>query len=271
MVKMYRSNIRPIIIAGSIFAILWSLASGVSSFRNVPVFDNNHETKLGIFYIIIGALYMGVMAIEAFGIFATVTRRLTAVRTYSYLSVIVAVLIGAAGLIQTIIHFAFKNDIITVCSTVNTGDHVFFTGFFGPVDGGVLTPEGAEDWCRRQFDHDSFSNIVAFLVTTFIATVFTLFVFAYLRQLSDPTSIANVQREPVRMNAYPARYNPPYNPSYNQYQAPNGPPPVMSSDAFVPPYEGSEGRPPNYEGGNYRGGFADHKDDPFWDGHSAQI
>ena len=106
-----------------------------------------------------------------------------------------------------------------------------------------------------------------------------VFVFAYLRQLHDPTSVANVARDPVRTDAHLAHYNPPFNPSYNpsynppynppyQYQTPNGPPPNMSTDAFVPPYEGPDTKPPKYEGsGDFKGGFGDRKDDPFWGGH----
>lgn len=102
------------------------------------------------------------------------------------------------------------------------------------------------------------------LFSSAVAALFLLFVFAYLRQLRDPSSVAN--RESVRRNAYPARYNPPYNPSY-QYPPPNGPPPVIRADehdAFVaPPYPGADTKPPRYEG-DFKGGFGDHKDDPFW-------
>ncbi|KAF8801210.1 hypothetical protein BYT27DRAFT_7262244 [Phlegmacium glaucopus] len=289
MSRMYRTDLRPIIMTGAFFAILWSLAARkfgvvwkgfhaellllykISSFRNISVFDNSKNTHLGIFYIVSGSIYMAIVVIEIFGIYAAAVRGLASVRTFGFLSILVTLMIIAVGVIQTIIHFSFKNDILDVCSNVITGDHIFFTGFFGPIDGGIVTPAEAAEWCRRQFDHDSFSNVVALLATSAVSAFFVPFVFAFHRQLRDPVSVANVSREPARMDAYPARYNPPYNPSF-QYQAPNGPPPNMSTDAFVPPYEGADHhKPPTYEGGdfeggNFKGGFADHKDDPFWDG-----
>jgi len=259
---------RPIVIAGAFIAALWTLVNGISAFRNVPYFHEN-DAHLTVFYIITGSIYMGIVAIECFGIFASASRKLALVRLYAYLSVLVTLMIAAAGIIQTIIHFSFKNDIINLCSNVNTGDRIFFTGFFGPIDGGVVSSSEAEEWCRRQWDRNSFSNIVSLLATTAVAAIFSIFVFAYLRQLHDPTSVVNVSREPARFDVYPARYNPPFNPPYNtafQYQPPQGPPPNMSVDAFVPAYEGSESKPPTYEGGDFKGGFGDHKDDPFSDG-----
>jgi hypothetical protein len=83
-----------------------------------------------------------------------------------------------------------------------------------------------------------------------------MFVFAYLRQLRDPSSAVNVSREPV--------YNPTYNPAYNPaYSAPNGPPPANGPDAFVPPpYRGAD-KLPGYESGGYvKDRFGDSKD-PF--------
>jgi hypothetical protein len=131
--------------------------------------------------------------------------------------------------------------------------------------------------CNQQFNRNSFSNIVALLVITgmhsdgylstkdktissrcsAISAIFLLFVFAYLRQLLDPSSVANVSREP---ELYPVnrasqdRYKPydqysppiassvshkpsiPYRASeepYDQYPAPIGPPPIAP-----PPYHG---------------------------------
>jgi len=93
--------------------------------------------------------------------------------------------------------------------------------------------------------------------------------FNYYHQLLDPTSAANVSREPNwqhRMGNFPSHYNPPYNPNgppyggpsgpgYYSYPAPPGPPPNQSSDAFVAPYDG---KPPGYTGGD--GAFAGYGD-----------
>jgi len=267
MSRIYQSPLRPVILVGAFVAVLWSLVSGISSYRNVPYFDSNGESNLGVIYIIVGSIFMGVAAIESFGIFAAATRRLALFQAFAYLSILVTFMIAAAYIIQVVVHFRFKDDIISVCANINTGDQVIFTGFFGPsIFDGIVTPIEALEWCSREFNRDSFSIIVALLVTTAVSALFLLFVFAYLRQLRDPGSVAN--REPVRRDAYPARYNPPYNPTSYQYPPPNGPPPVIRADehdAFVaPPYPGADTKPPGYEGGDFKGGFGDQKDDPFW-------
>jgi len=217
----------------------------------------------------LGCIGMVIVAIEVFGIFAAAVRRVMPVRIYAYLSILATLLILANYIIQTVIHYSFKNDIINLCASANTGDRIFFTGFFGPIDGGIVTPLEARVWCTREYDRDSFSIIVALLVVTAVAALFALFVFAYLRQLSDPTSPANVSRDPIRMGnfnynpqPYNPSYNPPYNPPYNpldgQHEPFNGPQKMDGS--FVPPYDVKDSIPPAYDG---KGGFVDQKD---WSG-----
>jgi len=271
MSRIYRSPLRPVILVGAFVAALWSLVSGISAYRNVPYFDSNGASNIGVLYIVLGSLFMGVAAIESFGIFAAATRRLALFQAFAYLSILVTLMIAAAYIIQAVVHFRFKDDIINVCTNINTGDQVIFTGFFGPAAfDGIVTPIEALVWCSRLFNRDSVSIIVALLVATAVSVLFLLFVFAYLRQLRDPSSVAN--RESVRRDAYPA-YNPPYNPTSYQYPPPNGPPPGPprvirpngNDDAFVaPPYPGADSKPPRYEGDDFKGDFGDHKNDPFW-------
>lgn len=269
MSRIYQSPLRPVILVGAFIALLWSLVSGISSYRNVPFFDSNGESNLGIIYIILGSIFMGIAVIESFGIFAAVTRKVAVFQAFAYLSILVTLLVAAAYIIQAVVHFRFKDDIINVCTNINSGDQVVFTGFFGPASfDGIGNPIDALEWCTRQFNRDSFSIIVALLAATAVSILFLLFVFAYLRQLRDPSSVAN--RESGRRDAYPARYNPPYNPTY-QYPPPDGPPPVIRADnhdAFVaPPYPGADTKPPGYDGGDFKGHFGDDKNDSFWDGH----
>jgi len=213
---------------------------------------------------------MSIVVIEAFGIFAVASRKLAAVRTFAYLSILATLLIAADYIIQTIIHYKFKNDIINLCTDVNEGDHIIFTGFFGPIDGGVFTPLEALEWCTREYDRDSFSNIVALLVVTAVAALFALFVFAHLRQLRDPTSAANFSRVPVPVNMNNFSYgNQPYNnqPYSNQHYDQYNPaytepfnPPKKDGSFVAPPYEFTpQFTPPAYEGSNTK--LGDQKDE----------
>jgi len=254
---------------GAFVALIWSLISGISSFRNVPFFNSNKESSLGTLYIVLGCIFMAIVAIEVFGMFAAASRRLAAVRTFAYLSILATLLVAATYVIQTVIHYKFKNDIIDVCTNINTGDRIFFTGFFGPVDGGVVTPFEALEWCNRQYNHNSLSNIVALLLVTAVAIIFAFFVFAYLRQLRDPTSPANFSRDPVALNNINNNNvnTGPYGPygSYGSYQ-PYGsaPPPIKQYDEPFKPSKAPSyhSNPPAYDiGNNFNdvGNFGDQK------------
>lgn len=239
---------RPFIIFVAIIGLFWALASGISSFRNGSFYDNNNESKLGVYCIIVGVFGMVIVAIETFGIFALFSRRAAFVRIYFWLSILAAATIAAAYIIQAVIHSRFKTDIINLCINVNAGDHVFFTGFFGPVDGGVVTPSEAIEWCNQEFNHFSVSIIVALLVVTGLALIFAGFVYVHWRQLSNKTSPATFP-----MGAYIPPNNQTYSP-YHPTQAYNN---ERSNETLHVPEDAFDklDKPPNYEGE----GLVDHK------------
>lgn len=105
--------------------------------------------------------------------------------------------------------------------------------------------------------------------------MFSLFSYAYYRQLLDPTSAANVVRAPIRAppSGFPSHYNPAYNASvpslgyqygpygqqpYGQFAPPPGPP---------PPMDAADGKPPGYASGPGYGYEIDDKakENPFAD------
>ncbi|PPQ67843.1 hypothetical protein CVT24_003149 [Panaeolus cyanescens] len=238
----------------------------IGFFRNVSVYNDGGASKLAVFSIVLGSLYMAVVAIEVFGIFAAATQKLPFVRMYAYLSVLVTLIAIAIGLLRTIIHFTNKSDIIGVCTNLAVGSRVVvYTGFWGPIRQDVLSKAEAEDWCTRSWNRGSWSEILAFLIISLLAAFLTAVAFNYFRQVLDPTSPANVSREPQqqRMDAYPSHYNPPYNPfappppnqPYYPYPPPAGPPPGQNADAFIPPYDN---KPPGYvRGDDYKGGYGE--------------
>uniref|UniRef100_A0A8H7XQ02 Uncharacterized protein n=1 Tax=Psilocybe cubensis TaxID=181762 RepID=A0A8H7XQ02_PSICU len=238
--------------------------SGIGFLRNAPIYNDNGASKVGTFSIIVGALYLAVFGIEAFGIFAAYSQKIPMVRMYAYLSALVTLIVMVAGMIQIVIHFTLKSEIINVCTNFNEGDTVFYGSIFGPVRSGTLTREDAQNWCNRSWNRGSWSNILSFLLVSAIAGFFTVVVFSYLRQVLDPAHPANVVREPAtyRTGNYPTHYNPPYNPNapgyYPSYPAPAGPPPNFNNnDAFVPPYE-NDNKPPGYvRGENFKGELAE--------------
>lgn len=135
-------------------------------------------------------------------------------------------------------------------------------------------------WPRLFFRYSGFTsgNRYVSIITIFhgqhesppfsaVAALFALFVFAYLRQLSDPTSPANFSRKPVHMNTFPPQLynNQPYdNQPYNNQpynNQPNQPYEYPVNGPRVPSYP--ESIPPAYVSGDSKlgDGFGDRKDD----------
>ncbi|KAJ3716380.1 hypothetical protein C8R42DRAFT_678263 [Lentinula raphanica] len=219
-----------------------------------------NESKLATFSLVLGILYITVFAFEAFGIAATITQRHQLVHIYAMLSFATVLIATGGGLLDVIVHFTMKNDIINECTNLVTGDDVVFYpfGFFGPVSHSVIDSADAKSWCESEWDHDSWADIVELLILIFLSVMFSMFSYAYYRQLLDPTSAANVVRTPNRAppSGFPSHYNPAYNASvpslgyqygpygqqpYGQFAPPPGPPPAMDDDGKLPGYTGGPG------------------------------
>ncbi|TFK28269.1 hypothetical protein FA15DRAFT_665488 [Coprinopsis marcescibilis] len=254
--RVYKRSLRPVVIVVCILAGIWTLFSANPDLRTSNPRSTENSTTLKILAIVLGTLYMFIAVIQAFGIFSAATQKLGPTRIFAWLSVLAIVLMAGVGLARVVIHFTKK---------VN--------GFWGPISSGRLDRESADLWCRRSWERGSWSEIVAFLATTLLATLFASVAFGFYRQLLDPTSVQNVFRAPAtaRADFYPPQYAPPYNasgpmpyPTYGQYPtAPYGgaPPyggpgtpaqgPYSAYPAYGPPPgpPPSETKPPNYEGG----------------------
>jgi hypothetical protein len=104
----YKRSLRPIVIAISLVTATWSLFAGIAFFRNVAVYNNNDAPKLGLISLIVGALYMGVVAIGLYGVFAAVTQKLAFIRIHAYLSALAALIVVGISLLRIIVHFTMK-------------------------------------------------------------------------------------------------------------------------------------------------------------------
>ncbi|KAK0447115.1 hypothetical protein EV421DRAFT_1901237 [Armillaria borealis] len=266
--RVYQRNLRPVVLLCAFLSALWALFSAVRII-SISVAKDQGLGSLVTFGIVLGVLHMGIFVCELFGMFAAYTRTL---------------IVFAAGLVQVIIHFSLKNDIINECSTFSTDQDVLYYpfGFWGPVSHDTISAGEAQDWCRNAWDHDSWADIVTLIVTLILAGMFNALAFAYYRQALDPTSVVNALRAPsnqVRAGAFPSHYNPPYNASvpnlgygYNMPYA-GGPfpqQPYQSAPAYAPPPgpppHMEDSKPPGYVGGDGKGAFAAEKEDnPFAD------
>jgi len=280
--RVYRASLRPVVASTTAIGAIWALASAIGYFRNYSVDRTQNVPKLVLYSIALGAIYMGVFAIELYGFLSSLANRSSLVKIYAYLSILSALAVAAAGLLDIIVHFMLKQQIIGICSELTNGDELVYYGFFGPVYHTVITPSEALQYCTDSWNHDSWSVVVAFLFTTFLAIVFSAIAFGYLHQLVDPTSPINSSRAPsnqVRSDEYPPHYNPAYSTTYNgpyggqayygapntttgtgRYPPPPGSPPDERDDPFVPP---EDGKPPRYSGGPLGYDVSDDKEDPF--------
>ncbi|EJD01846.1 uncharacterized protein FOMMEDRAFT_20621 [Fomitiporia mediterranea MF3/22] len=263
--RVYRRSLRPVVVFVSFLGGLWALVWGIASFRDISV-DNDHAAKLEVFDIVLGSLYMATFVIELFGLAAASMQKLPMIRAYAFLSLGAAVVVIATELIRVIIHFVFKNTLISECQALVNGETI--TTRFGIWGTTTETLDGqtAEEFCRDAWSHDSFSEIAWFIVTAILSLLFASIAFSYYRQMLDPSSIVNVSR-----NAAPQHYNPPYAAGaygYNNgpyggfgasgYGPPPGPPPAQSQ-AYVPQYDPA--KLPDYEQGGYTGTTGDRKGD----------
>jgi hypothetical protein len=261
---------------------LWTLLWASSLFRDIAIDKHNNFPKLATLSLVMAVMFMVACLIEALGFVAALTQRLALIRIYAPGSVLSCLLVVAASLIGVVVHFTNKNDLITECVNIATGEEVDFRfGWFGPSVHDTLTRPEAEAFCQDGWNHDSWSTIVSLLIDAGLGVLFSAIAFAYYRQSLDPASAANTFRAPpnqMRGGAYPEHYNPPYNSSVpnlpygagpSAYAPPPGPPPAFAGAGYS---NDDLGKPPGYEGGDYGSKFGaskdlkdDSKDDPFAD------
>jgi len=275
---VYGRNLRSIVIATGSLSALWTLLWAISSFRDVNLDKSNSYPKLATLSLVLGILYIVTCTIEVFGVFAAITQRLALVKTYAMGSVVSAILVIGAGLLEVIVHFVDKKDIVNECTTLATGASITFRfGLFGSTSQETLTAAEAASFCQDGWDRASWSSIISLLLEILLGVLFSIIAIAYYRQLLDPTSAANAFRAPshqMRGDLYPEHYNPPFNappvPNLGYGAGPSAyAPPPGAPPAFVARNSAEDqdlGKPPGYDAGEYGSQFdGTHKENPFSD------
>jgi len=208
--RYYRQSLRPVVIGSGIAAALWALLWGISSFQTIHPDATHNLHQLVPFDIALGALYMGVMVIELFGVFGALQRSLAIIRIYAPLAFVALLITTGAEILRIVIHFMFKSALINECITDVQGDIVFTNfGFFGTHDAHNLTQDEAASFCQSAWDHDTFTDIAWLLVAILIGSLFASIVYSYYRQLMDPTSMESRmtnQNVPLQTFGGPAPY-----------------------------------------------------------------
>lgn len=269
--RVYRRSLRPVVLAISLISAAWALVWGISMFRDISI-DKQHAVRLEVFDIVLGILYMVIFVIELFGLAASFLQKLPLIRIYAFLSLGVALIVFGTDLLRVVIHFVFKNTLINECTDLATGKTITTRFGIWGVTTETLDGESASEFCSDAWNHDSWSEIGWFIVSSIMALLFASVAFSYYRQMLDPASVVNSSR-----TIPPQNYQPPYVGSYaygnapygsgnlagsnvnfggaSGYAPPAGPPPGFEATAY------DSTKLPDYERGGYLGADGDKKDD----------
>jgi len=269
--RVYRTNLRPVVITVGLFSALWTLLSGIGFFRSINTDKQEGVPKLATFAIVLGTVYMVGFLIETIGVISAVSQRLALVRIYAYLSLVAIVLTTGGGIFEVVVHFTSKSDILKECTDLTNGSNIaiYPFGWFGPSRHETIDAEDAAAWCNDAYNRSSWQDIVSLLVSIFLAVCFSMLAWGYYRQVLDPTSVVNFARAPSRFNAYPM-HSQPYNASVPNlgYNAPYGAAPygapqqTYAPPPGAPPASRDMGKP-GY--GGEPGYGVDDKENPFAD------
>ncbi|KAF7366755.1 DBR1 domain-containing protein [Mycena sanguinolenta] len=260
--RVYRTNLRPVVISIGALSALWTLLSYIGYFRSISTDKQEGVSKLATFAIVLGAVYMTLFLIETFGVISAVSQRLSLVRLYAYLSLVGIGLTTGGGIFQVVVHFTSKSDILKECTDLTDGETVtYYSGFLGPTSHQVIDAADAASWCNDQYNRNSWQDIVSLLIYIFLSVSFSMLAWGYYRQVLDPTSVANFTRAPVQFNAYPM-HSQPYNDSNMSvpnlgYNAPYG-----GQQTYAPPPGAPPAGKPGYGGG---ASYGEDKENPFAD------
>ncbi|PIL29139.1 hypothetical protein GSI_09188 [Ganoderma sinense ZZ0214-1] len=226
----------------------------IPAFQDISEDRDHGQPKFAVFDIVLGTIYTVACAIEVFGVIAATTQRVAMVRTYAILALVAAVAIVGAAFLRVIIHFVYKNGLISECEQVAQGQGVTFRfGIWGPRVSDRLNAADAATFCNNAWNRDSLDEILFLIFEILFAIFFTVIAWAYYHQVLDPTSAANVSRTPANpfrggpAGQYPDHYNRPYDAegayaaspwqqqnvgALPQYAPPPGPPPSHSDMGY---------------------------------------
>ncbi|PVG01667.1 hypothetical protein CPB86DRAFT_781472 [Serendipita vermifera] len=233
---MARRNLRPLVVLFAGLGCIWALVWAASAFREIDD-DKKNTPEYAIFDIVMGALYAGIMVIEAYGIYAALSQKIPLVRIYAWLSVISALVAVAIEILRLVLHFVFKGQLLNGCKKDLQGASETITSgsVFDPQrTTRLLTDSDIQRICNNAWNKGVFQAVAWMLVAMIMGTIFSMTSFAYYRQLVNPSLLR--QQAPTsayQMNATRNAYG--YNnngniPGYNPYT-------TQSYGAYAPPYD----------------------------------
>lgn len=243
MNRTYPHSLRPILLFACFISLCYLILLGVQDFKTAG--QTGVSGKYKTFTIVQGILFMAAAGIEIFGLVSTFSQKLPLARTYSFLSLIGFGAVVASQIIGVIVIFAYKNEVLSSCSTFYTSSgNIDNSGWFWSDNNNnvPMSTDDANKYCSTLWSRSRTWEIIWLIVTATIGALFCLFAFAYARQLSDPSSVrsklpASSQfAQQQQYGNWQGGSGMPYDPeAQHRY-----PPPPMQPNMYAPP----SGAPP---------------------------
>ncbi len=223
--------------------------------------------------IVTGVLSIVAASLQLVGLAAIYSERASYARLFTKANIATFVLAGVSHLLQVVVHFQYKQQLIAGCTTYNIGRTDQDTGYSGWLfwassssssNGSPLTASQAADLCTGRWNSSSTGTIISLIVVLILGSIFVSTSFVYLRELLDPrssrrqargtaTGMADgMQLHQLGHGDGPGAPNPCY--AYNS-DIPHGPgaPPV--GGPFSGAYAAPPGPPPPTEPGYTASGY----------------
>ncbi|WVQ85953.1 hypothetical protein IAT38_008121 [Cryptococcus sp. DSM 104549] len=245
--KVYPYSLRPIVIFISIVGFIYGLALGVESIRDMN--NDKETTKMKIFDLIIGIMFLVIALIELFCIAVAAMQSLPLARIL-LVAVPVGVLVNfGAQILAIVVHFSLKSDLIAQCVYDETG--ATYSDRFGTT--GNITETQAQSVCDSSWSRGTWGVFAWLIITACLSVLFASTMMSYYHQLRDPSSVR--ERTPRGMQNQNQAF--PMQPGYYPPPPANGQQPWM-----VPPYPGPPANAPPPPGPGYE--KSDYQPDAPW-------
>ncbi|GAA5852523.1 hypothetical protein JCM8547_002529 [Rhodosporidiobolus lusitaniae] len=238
--RVTRSNLRPAVLCTTFFGTVWGIIAGASFIKNRR--DDELPDKLNTVYLALGILYFVCAALEAFGFFAAWKSSIALIRSYFWASAGVAIIVIAAEVTRTTMHFVDKSDIKKACNDSYADD----------ISKGILTAGTVSDYCDDRWRNATYVDIALLLLSLFVSFFFASLAASYLHQLQNPQLLRTHAATTHPTNgagssayAYPLQavdysQQPPY-PHVSPYGAAPPPPPQYGYGQPAPGYDNPHG------------------------------
>ncbi|GAA5904401.1 hypothetical protein JCM6882_008901 [Rhodosporidiobolus microsporus] len=212
---------------------IWGIIAGAATLRRRNEYD--YPSKVDTIFLVLSILYFACAALEAFGFFAAWRQSIQLARTYFWISASVAMIVTAAELMRTVIHFTEKTGIINACIASYKSD----------ISSGRLTQSTVDDFCHDRWRSTSYFDIGLLIFSFFVAFFFASLAASWLHQLKNPQLLRThaTQLNPAAASnqyAYPLEPYGSNQPGYPHSASPYG---------FAPPPSYGPGGPqlPDYD------------------------